>query len=132
MFLIVNFYCGFGGELLANVISTLKPSVDVMEGDKEIIVSAEPPGMEKKDIDVSVGKVILTIRGEKGAGREEKGRDYYLMERAYGSFIRSIALPAEVAVEEVELQFSKVVLNVRLPKTARAVEYIRKINVKEE
>ncbi len=81
---------------------------------------------------MSVGKDILTIRGEKGAGREEKERDYYLMERAYGSFIRSIALPAEVDVEEVELRFSKGVLNVRLPKTARAVEYIRKINVKEE
>ena len=112
-----NFFRGFGAEPFASRFSTFNPQIDVMEGDKEIIVSAELPGMDEKDIDLSIQKETLTIRGEKKVEREEKGRDYYRMERSYGSFSRTIPLPAEIDMDKVEAQFRKGVLDVRLPKT---------------
>lgn len=127
-----NFFRGFGAEPFAGRFSTFNPHVDVMEGDKEIIVSAELPGMDEKDIDLSIQKEALTIRGEKKVEREEKGRDYYRMERSYGSFSRTIPLPAEVDMDKVEAQFRKGVLNVTLPKTAGAVRETKKISVKVE
>jgi HSP20 family protein len=127
-----NFFGGFRGEPFANRFSTFNPNVDVMEGDKEIVVSAELPGMDEKDIYVSIQKDALTIKGEKKAEREEKGRDYYRMERSYGSFSRTIPLPAEVDMDKVEAQFKKGVLKVTLPKTADAVKESKKISVKVE
>jgi HSP20 family protein len=88
--------------------------------------------MDEKDICVSIQKDALTIKGEKKAEREEKGRDYYRMERSYGSFSRTIPLPAEVDMDKVEAQFKKGVLKVTLRKSADAVKETKKISVKVE
>jgi HSP20 family protein len=96
------------------------PRVDVVEGDKEITVSAELPGMDEKGIDLSLSHGVLTISGEKQEEKEDKGRNYYRMERSYGSFQRSIPLPSEVVEDKAKATFKKGVLTITLPKTAEA------------
>ncbi len=106
------------------------PSIDVSEDEKEIRVTAELPGMDEKDIDISLSKDLLTIKGEKRIEKEDRGRDYYHVERSYGSFYRTIPLPDGVDLDKVEASFSKGVLTVRLPKTPEAQKGIKKIPVK--
>ncbi len=106
------------------------PHVDVSETDKEIKVSVELPGMDEKDIDVSLTRDALTIKGEKKEEKEDKGKDYYRMERAYGSFTRSIPLPIEVDTDKVQATFKKGVLDITLPKSAKAIQETKKISVK--
>lgn len=108
------------------------PKVDITESDKEIRVSAELPGMDEKNIDISLGKDSLTIKGEKKQEQEEKGKDYYRMERSYGSFSRVIPLPEEIDSAKVDAHFRKGVLTVVLPKTVKAVESKKKIEIKGE
>ncbi len=127
-----NFFRGFAGDPPASRPGTFNPSVDVMEGDGEIIVSAELPGMDEKDIELSVQKDALTIRGEKKAGREDRGRDYFRMERSYGSFSRTIPLSAEVDMDRAGAQFRRGVLKVTLPKTRQALKEKKKITLKIE
>jgi HSP20 family protein len=115
----------FGGSALApfgalgegwNVFS---PKVDVVETDAEIRVSAELPGLDDKDIDVSLSRGELTISGEKKHEKEEQGRGYYRSERSFGSFRRSISLPGEVVTDKVDAVFKNGVLTITLPKTAK-------------
>jgi HSP20 family protein len=96
------------------------PRVDVVEGDKEITVSAELPGMDETEIDLSLSHGVLTISGEKQGEKEDKGRNYYRMERSYGSFQRSVPLPSEVDEDKAKATFKKGVLTITLPKTAQA------------
>jgi HSP20 family protein len=107
------------------------PRVDVVETDKEVKVTAEIPGMEEKDVEVSLDKDILTISGEKTSERNEKDGQYHRMERTYGSFRREIQLPSEVDAEKVDAVFSKGVLIVSLPKPAESVSRVKKISVKK-
>jgi HSP20 family protein len=94
------------------------PRVETAETDAAYEVTAELPGVEEKDIKVSVEDDVLTISGEKKAEREEKKKDYVMSERSYGSFKRSFTLPDNVAVDKVAARFDKGVLRVTLPKTA--------------
>ena len=105
------------------------PQVDVTETDKEIKVSAEIPGVESKDIDVSVEEGMLTIKGKKKYEREEKEKDQYRMERSYGSFERAIELPAEVDESKAKAEFKKGVLRLTLPKRPGAPSRRKKIPV---
>jgi len=94
------------------------PFVDVSETAKEVIVKAELPGMDPKDIDVAVNGNVLSLRGErKKKEQEEKGENFYRVERRYGAFTRSIRLPAEVDGNKVKATYKDGVLNVSLPKT---------------
>lgn len=127
-----NFLRGFDVMPFESRLGTFSPKVDVIENDKEIKISAELPGMDEKDIDVSLQKDVLTIRGEKKVEKEDKGKDYYRMERSYGSFSRSIPLPIEVETDKVEAKFKKGVLSIILPKTAKAATETKKIAVKVE
>ena len=106
------------------------PRADVSETDQSVEVSFELPGMDEKEIDVSVTDDVLTIRGEKKAEREERKKGFYLSERSYGSFHRSIPLPAGVDSTKAEARFRKGVLTVTLPKTPEAQEKVRKIEVR--
>lgn len=108
------------------------PRVDVTESDKEIKVSAELPGLDEKDVDVSVTKKAVTIKGEKKEESEEKSEGYYRAERTYGSFQRTIPLTCEIDTEKVEAGFKKGVLTVTLPKTPEAMLETKKIAVKSE
>jgi HSP20 family protein len=96
------------------------PRVDVAETDKEIVVSAELPGLDGEDIDISLSQGVLTITGEKKQEQEKQGRNYYHVERSFGSFQRSVPLPAEVDTTKVEAVFRKGVLTITLPKVRGA------------
>ncbi len=105
------------------------PQVDVTETDNEIKVSADIPGVEPKDIDVSVEDGMLIIKGEKKYEREEKEKGQYRMERSYGSFERAIELPAEVDESKAKAEFKKGVLRLTLPKRPGAPSRRNKIPV---
>ncbi len=105
---------GMGRDLAA---SNFSPLMDVSENDKEVLISAELPGMEEKDITVEIEDSVMTIRGEKKEEHEEKGRNWYRREQSYGSFNRSIILPADVDDKKAKAQFKKGVLTVTVPKT---------------
>ena len=117
----------FGGQNDA-----FQPQIDVSENDKAITVSAELPGLDENDIQVSLAHNVLTISGEKKEEKEDKGQNYYRMERSYGSFQRSIPLPVEVVADKVDATFKKGVLTVILPKTPEAQKRTRKIAIKAE
>ena len=105
------------------------PQVDVTETDKEIKVSADIPGVEPKDIDVSVEDGMLIIKGEKKYEREEKEKGQHRMERSYGSFERAIELPTEVDESKAKAEFKKGVLRLTLPKRPGAPSRRKKIPV---
>jgi HSP20 family protein len=106
------------------------PQVDVTETDDEIKVSAELPGMDDEDIDVSLSDDMLTISGEKKEEREEKREGYYRTERSYGAFRRAIPLSTTVDDEKVDAVFQNGVLTVALPKTGEAKA--KKVTIKSE
>jgi HSP20 family protein len=111
---------------------SFSPSIDVSETDREIRVSAELPGMDEKDIDIYINRDSLTIRGEKKEENEDKGKDYYHVERSYGSFTRTIPLPVEIDSDKAEAHFKKGVLTVKVPRSAKAIESKKKISIKVE
>jgi HSP20 family protein len=92
------------------------PAVDIKETDTEIVVTAEVPGMDAKDINISVTGEVLTIKGEKKSEREEKEENFHLIERSHGSFSRSLVLPAAVDLDKIEAKYDKGVLTVTCPK----------------
>jgi HSP20 family protein len=94
--------------------------MDVSETDKEIEITTELPGLEEKDIQLNVADDVLTVRGEKKNEREESEKDYHLVERSYGSFVRSVQLPTGVNAEGIKAVMSKGVLKVTVPKPAPA------------
>jgi HSP20 family protein len=105
------------------------PAIDMSEDEKAYEISAELPGMEPKDIDVSMAGDMLVLKGEKRQEKEEKDRNYHFSERAYGSFQRSFELPASVDRDKISADFSKGVLTITLPKTANAQQPTKKIEV---
>lgn len=106
------------------------PSIDVREKDKEIVVTAELPGVDEKDVDVRIEDDELIIRGEKHEEHEAEEGGWYHSERVYGSFVRTIPLPAEVDAERAEARFRKGVLKITLPKIKATGEEGKRIEVK--
>lgn len=115
-----------GNELYYGSFS---PRVDVSENEKQVTVKAEVPGLDEKDLQVSISQGVLTIFGEKRAEREEKDSRYHRIERAYGSFRRAIELPCEVEEDNITATFNKGVLKVVLPKSTRPEVLGRRIVV---
>jgi HSP20 family protein len=103
------------------------PAVEISEGDKEICVTADLPGLELKDIELGIENDVLTIRGEKRSEVEDKDRRY--SERSYGRFERRLALPSEVDEDRSKATFRNGVLTVVLPKTERARQRGRRIAI---
>ncbi len=108
----------------------LVPQVDVSETEKDILVKADLPGLEEKDVEVTLDDNLLTIRGEKRHEHEEKDRDYYLMERSYGSFERAIPLPEGIEQDKIAASFKNGVLTVTIPKTPEARSKTKRIPIK--
>lgn len=108
---------------------TFTPKIDMRETDKEILLSAELPGLNEKDFDLTLDKDTLTIRGEKKEEAEEKGKGFYSVERRFGSFQRTIPLPVEVIPEKAKATYEKGVLKIALPKTEKAQSERIKIKV---
>ncbi|KPK30741.1 MAG: molecular chaperone [Nitrospira bacterium SG8_3] len=104
------------------------PAVDVSETPKQIVVKAEIPGMEAKDIDILLNGRVLTLKGEKKTEQEEKEENYHKVERSYGAFSRSFELPADVDANKVKTSYKDGVLKLSLPKTKE--QSVKKIEIK--
>ena len=96
------------------------PVIDVHDEKDRLVVKAELPGIEKKDIKVSVDGDILSIKGEARKENEVKEEDYYCCERTYGSFYRTVSLPVAVEKEKVKASHKDGILTIDLPKTKEA------------
>jgi HSP20 family protein len=96
------------------------PRVDVSETEKEVRVSAELPGMDEKEITVELADASLTIRGEKKAEKEEKGKNWHAREQSFGSFLRVVPLPCSTQGDRATAKYRKGILTVVLPKRGDA------------
>ena len=110
--------------------SMLSPSIDVVETDKAVEITAELPGVSEQDVDVTLVENVLTIKGEKKAETKEENKDYRLVERSFGSFQRSLRLPFTVAAESVDAHFKDGVLKVVLPKPPEVEAKTQKVAIK--
>lgn len=111
---------GRGFPSFGAVTQGLTPATDVVETDKEIEITAELPGLEEKDVKIELSDNVLTIRGEKKAEKEEKNKDYRMIERSYGAFARSLELPPGVDAGAIKATIDKGVLKVTVPKPVPA------------
>ena len=130
-----DFFTGTGLKPWAEEMEALgafNPQVSMTEDDKSITVSAELPGMDEKDIDISLSKDSLTIKGEKKEENEQKGKESYYMERSYGSFTRVLPIPKDVNTEKAEASFKKGVLTITLPKLEKEKQSQKKIRIKAD
>ena len=105
------------------------PLVDLYEKNNKIEVKAELPGIKPEEVDLSVDGNLLTIRGEKRQENEVKEKDYYRLERSYGSFQRTVELPAAVKANEAKATYKNGVLEIELPKTEEEKKKKVKIDV---
>jgi HSP20 family protein len=106
------------------------PAVDMEETENEVIVKAEMPGLEPKDFQISLTESSLTIKGERKEEKEEKKKNYHMVERRYGSFYRSIPLPCPVESDKVEANYKKGILEITLPKAEPVKAKQISVNVK--
>jgi HSP20 family protein len=119
---------GFGVPPLGSFDRSLSwPSVELGETDKEVRITAELPGLDEKDVDITVEEGVLTLRGEKKSEVEDKERGY--TERSYGRFERRIGLPRGIEQEKASATFKNGVLTVTMPKSEAANENIRRIPI---
>ena len=128
--LVENFFGGFDFHPFGRRSVTFMPQVDVADTDKEIKVSVELPGLDDKDVEVSLTKETLTIKGEKKEEKEEKEKNWTHREVRYGSFSRGLTLPCAVDVNKIDAECKKGVLKITLAKVEG--EKSRKISVKPE
>jgi HSP20 family protein len=96
--------------------TTWSPSVDIYETETEIVVKAELPGIERKDISLNLEKNVLTLKGERRFEKETKEENYHRIERNYGGFSRSFSIPATVDEEKIRAEYRDGVLKIALPK----------------
>jgi len=106
------------------------PAMELTHSDKSVSLSVELPGVEEKDIDISVAGDTLTVSGEKKSETERKNGDRHVTERSYGSFSRSVGLPFDIDPDLVEARFDNGVLKLEIGKPAHARETTRKIAIK--
>jgi len=104
----------------AMTVAEWSPLVDISEDDKEYVIKAELPEVKKEDVKVTVENDVLTITGERKFEKEEKGRKYHRVERAYGNFVRSFTLPDDADANKVNAEFKDGVLKVRVTKSESA------------
>jgi HSP20 family protein len=123
-------FLDFGPFALGSAMTSFNPQLDVSETDREFLIAAELPGMDEKDVEVSVSNSLLTLRGEKKNEREDKRKGYYRMERSYGMFERTIPVPEGVDLDKVEASFKKGVLTVVLPKSVDYQKERKRIPIK--
>jgi len=95
------------------------PKVDIAEDEKEYLIKAEIPEVDKKDVKVTLQEGVLTIQGERKQEKEEKDKRYHRVERSYGTFVRSFSLPQDVAEDKMKAEFKDGVLLVHLPKAEK-------------
>jgi HSP20 family protein len=106
------------------------PMVDVSETEDEVRVKAELPGLEPNDLDISLDRDHLILKGEKKEEREKKEKGYYVAERSFGAFYRTIQLPSEVDPQKIEASFKNGVLDLKMGKQEEAKKRITHIEIK--
>jgi HSP20 family protein len=104
------------------------PAFDITENEKEYVVTAELPGIDSKELDVTYTDGLLTVKGEKKQEKEDKGENYHRVERQYGAFQRSFRIPGEVKNDNIDANFKDGVLKLTLPKAEESKP--KKIEVK--
>jgi len=122
----------FEGSMDPSYLSDEKmfiPAFDITESEKEYKVVAELPGMDEKDLDVTLTDGILTVKGEKKQETEDKGETYHRIERRYGSFQRNFRIPDHVVVDEIEATYKDGVLKLTIPKSEEIG--MKKIEIKQ-
>jgi len=100
--------------------TTWVPRVDVAETDSEVVVTTELPGVDRKDVKLSIEDNVLTISGEKKQEKEAKDKNYHCVERRYGAFRRSFTLPVRIQANKVKATFKDGILTINLPKAEEA------------
>jgi len=106
------------------------PAVDIYETENELVLKADLPDVDSKDIDVRVENQTLTISGERKFDQEQTGKGYHRIERSYGSFVRSFSVPSTFDTEHIAADFKNGVLTVTLPKKEAAKPRQVKVEVK--
>jgi HSP20 family protein len=104
----------------AMTVAEWSPLVDITEDDKEYLIKADLPEVKKEDVKLTVQDDVMSISGERKYEKEEKGKKYHRVERAYGSFMRSFTLPEDADGSKVSAEYKDGVLNVHLPKSEKA------------
>lgn len=107
-------------EIELGEFETVSPHVDIFEEGNEFVLKGDMPGMDRKDIDISITDSVLTISGERKQEEKIERGNYFRYERAHGSFFRRFELPSDVDTEKVKAHLENGVLEVRLPKTEEA------------
>lgn len=110
---------GNGGQE-ALTVAQWSPLVDIIEDEKEYLIQVELPDMKKEDVRLTVENEVLAISGERKLEKEEKGKKYHRVERAYGSFVRTFSLPEDADGSKVTADFKDGMLHVHLPKSEKA------------
>jgi HSP20 family protein len=108
------------GEKEAMTVAEWSPLVDITEDEKEYLIKAELPEVKKEDVKLTIQDNVLSISGERKYEKEEKGKKYHRVERAYGSFMRSFTLPEDTDGSKVSAEYKDGVLKVHLPKSEKA------------
>ena len=108
------------GDKESITLAEWSPLVDITEDDKEYLIKTELPEIKKEEIEVTVENSVLVISGERKLEKEEKGRKYHGVERAYGSFVRSFSLPDDADADKVNAEFNDGVLKVHIAKSESA------------
>lgn len=107
----------FFNDAVATRQSTFAPSIDISENEKQFLIDAALPGMEKKDIDINLENGRLTISGERKLNNEDNGRQYHRVESHYGSFTRSFQLPDNVNDDSINASYKDGILNITIDKS---------------
>lgn len=118
----------FGSPTLARR-GTWTPAVDILEKDGNLVLRAEMPGLNEKEIELNVQGDILTIRGEKKVDNEVKREDFHRVERRYGSFSRSFSLPNTVDTEKISAEYKNGVLTITIPQKPEVKAREIRVNV---
>lgn len=107
----------------------MAPPIDLSEDTKAITVKAEMPGLDTKDLDITLEHGLLTIRGEKTEEKKEEDKYYHRVERRYGSFCRTIRLPGEVKSDKIDATYKNGILTIVLPKVAESKPEVTHVKV---
>ncbi|MHB8121078.1 MAG: Hsp20/alpha crystallin family protein [Desulfuromonadaceae bacterium] len=104
-------------------------SVDMFEEGDELVIKADIPGMKKDEISIDFADDVVTISGEKKTEERTERKDYYCVERSFGSFSRKLQLPVDIQIDKTRASFKDGVLEIRMPKSEEAKQKVRKITV---
>ncbi len=113
----------------AGEFETVIPTVDIYEQGNELVLKADMPGMEKKDIDISISDNFLTVSGERRKEEKVEKENYFRYERSHGSFYRRFELPTEIDADKIKAHLENGILEVRLPKSEEAKSKSKKVSI---